>query len=160
MAAAPLPRGYRSVTEYRFREDQADAIVRAAAYHRKDYCHSVIWFSPREHVGIRTSIATPFPRTPNTGLGSLNRLPLELLHDILLRLDIQSFLTFGKQISVRDRRRILSINTRWWFRTDSSFSAPCYEHDLPPTFLCSTFTMRCVSRLALSAANLPGLYPS
>ncbi|KAK4237664.1 cyclin f-box [Achaetomium macrosporum] len=53
--AALLPRGYRSVTEYHFREDQSDAIVRTAAYHRKDYCHSVIWFSPREHVGILVS---------------------------------------------------------------------------------------------------------
>lgn len=40
--AALLPCGYRSVTEYRFREDQTDAIVRVAAYHHKDYCHSVI----------------------------------------------------------------------------------------------------------------------
>ncbi|WDK19276.1 hypothetical protein CGRA01v4_10563 [Colletotrichum graminicola] len=39
--AAPLPHGYRSITEYHPREDQGDAIVRVAAYHRKDYGRSV-----------------------------------------------------------------------------------------------------------------------
>lgn len=107
--AALLPRGYRSVTEYRFREDQTDAIVRAAAYHRKDFCHSVIWFSPCEHVGIRTSIATPFRRTPNTGVGSLNRLPLELLHDVLLRLDIHSLFNF-RQVNLSSRQTVDSLN--------------------------------------------------
>ncbi|RKK16182.1 hypothetical protein BFJ63_vAg13029 [Fusarium oxysporum f. sp. narcissi] len=33
-----MPRGHRSATEYRSGEEQADAIVRTAAYHRKDYC--------------------------------------------------------------------------------------------------------------------------
>ncbi|PYH88324.1 hypothetical protein BO71DRAFT_454136 [Aspergillus ellipticus CBS 707.79] len=58
-----MPRGYRSATEYCFDEEQADAIVRATAYHRKDYCPSVIWYSPQEHIHIRPSIATPFQRT-------------------------------------------------------------------------------------------------
>lgn len=88
--AALMPPGYRSVTEYHFREEQTDAVVQAAAYHRRDYCLSVICFSPREHVGIRQSIATPFQRTSNTGLGTLNRLPLELLHDVLVCLDMYS----------------------------------------------------------------------
>lgn len=100
-----MPGGYRSVTEYRFREEQTDAIVRATAYHRKDYCRSVIWFSPREHVGIRLSIATPFGRTTNTGLGSLDRLPLELLHDVLLRLDMHSLFNF-RQINLRSRQTV------------------------------------------------------
>ncbi|KAI0838872.1 hypothetical protein F5Y06DRAFT_34142 [Hypoxylon sp. FL0890] len=105
---APMPRGYRSVTEYRFREEQADAIVRATAYHRKDFGRSVIWFSPREHVGIRLSIATPFQRTSNTGLGSLDRLPLELLHDVLLRLDMHSLFNF-RQTNLRSRQMVDSL---------------------------------------------------
>lgn len=32
--ATVLPRGYRSATEYRFDEEQAEAIVQATAYHR------------------------------------------------------------------------------------------------------------------------------
>ncbi|KAJ5588789.1 hypothetical protein N7537_011467 [Penicillium hordei] len=64
-----LPRGYRSATEHCFDEEQAEAIVRTTAYHRRDYCLSVIWFSLREHVDIRPSIATPFQRTSNVGSG-------------------------------------------------------------------------------------------
>lgn len=92
--AAVLPRGYRSVAEYYFREDQTDAIARVTAYHRKHYYRSVIWFLPREHVAVRPSIATPFPRTPGSGLGSLSRLPLELLQEVLLHLDIRSLFNF------------------------------------------------------------------
>lgn len=107
--ATLMPRGYRSATEYRFGEEQTDAIVRTAAYHRKDYCLSVIWYSPREHVDIRLSIATPFRRTSNAGLGSLDRLPLELLHDTLFRLDMHSLFKF-RQINLRSRQMVDSLN--------------------------------------------------
>ncbi|KFY10383.1 hypothetical protein V491_07677 [Pseudogymnoascus sp. VKM F-3775] len=36
--------GYLSATEYHFQEEQADAIIRTASYHRKDYNLAVIWF--------------------------------------------------------------------------------------------------------------------
>ncbi|KAH6624147.1 hypothetical protein B0J18DRAFT_427420 [Chaetomium sp. MPI-SDFR-AT-0129] len=107
----PLSRGYRSAAEYRFRPDQADAIVRATAYHRRDFGLSVIWFSPREHAGIRPSIATPFPRTldTNTGLGTLGLLPLELLHDVVLRLDIRSLFHF-RQANLSSRQIVDSLH--------------------------------------------------
>ncbi|KAI0506803.1 hypothetical protein F5B22DRAFT_437936 [Xylaria bambusicola] len=106
--ATLIPRGYRSATEYRFDEEQTDAIVRTAAYHRKDYCLSVIWFSPREHVDIRPSLATPFRRTSNVGLGSLDRLPLELLYDTLFRLDMHSLFKF-RQTNLRSRQTVDSL---------------------------------------------------
>ncbi|KLU91830.1 hypothetical protein MAPG_10779 [Magnaporthiopsis poae ATCC 64411] len=108
--STPLPRGYHSATEYSFREDQADAIVRTTTYHYREFCRSVIWFSPREHVGIRPSIATPFPRAPCTGLGStLGRLPLELLHDVLLRLDVRSLFNF-RQANLSSRQTADSLH--------------------------------------------------
>lgn len=107
-AVQVVPRGYYSATEYRFREDEADGIVRAAAYHRKDFCLSVIWFPPREHAGVRSSLETPFPRTSDAGLGSLDRLPLELLHDILLRLDMHSLLKF-RQTNTMSRQAVDSL---------------------------------------------------
>jgi hypothetical protein len=106
--AAIIPSGYRSSTEYSIGEETTDAIVRTAAYHRKDYCLSVIWFSPREHVNIRRSIATPFQRTPNVGLGSLDSLPLELLHETLLRLDLHSLFQF-RQTNLRGRQMVDSL---------------------------------------------------
>ncbi|EHK15319.1 uncharacterized protein TRIVIDRAFT_38294 [Trichoderma virens Gv29-8] len=106
---ALLPHGYRSATEYRFCEEQGDAIAQAAAYHRKDYSLSVIWFPRREHVGVRQSIATPFRRTCNAGVGYLDRLPLELLQDALLRLDMHSLFTF-RQTNLRSRQIVDSLN--------------------------------------------------
>ncbi|KAG6131913.1 hypothetical protein E4U38_003653 [Claviceps purpurea] len=78
--AAVMPRGYRSVNEYRFHEEHAEAIIRTTSYHYRDFFRSVIWFPPRKHVDIRLSMAAPFQRTSSRGLGSLDRLPLELLH--------------------------------------------------------------------------------
>jgi hypothetical protein len=105
---APVPPGYRSLTDYPFHKEQADAIVRTTAYHRRDHCLSVIWFSPREHVDIRPSISTPFRQAPTTGLGSLNRLPLELLHDVLLRLDMHSLFKF-RQTNLGSRQTVDSL---------------------------------------------------
>ncbi|RWQ91373.1 hypothetical protein C8Q69DRAFT_409708 [Paecilomyces variotii] len=106
--ATPTPGGYRSATEYCFSEEQADAIVRTTAYYRKDYCLSVIWFPPREHVDIRLSVATPFRLTSNVGLGSLGRLPLELLHDTLFHLDMHSIFKF-RQVNIRSRQIVDSL---------------------------------------------------
>ncbi|PSN72924.1 hypothetical protein BS50DRAFT_173354 [Corynespora cassiicola Philippines] len=103
-----MSRGYRSATEYRFGEEQTDAIVRTATYHRKDYPLSVIWFSPREHVDIRPTIATPFQRTSTAGLGYLDRLPLELLHDTLFRLDMYSLFKF-RQTNLGSRQTVDSL---------------------------------------------------
>lgn len=110
MMDGPLSRGYLSATEYSFHEDQADAITRVAAYHRRDYCLSVIWFPPREHDAVRQSIATPFQRTPTAvaELGSLDRLPTELLHDVLLRLDMQTIFKL-RQTSLRAREVVDSL---------------------------------------------------
>jgi hypothetical protein len=104
-----MPGGYRSATEYCFDDEQTDAIVRTTAYHRRDYCLSVIWYSPREHIDIRPSIATPFQRTSNIGVGSLGRLPLELLFDTLYRLDMHSLFKF-RQINLRSRQIVDSLS--------------------------------------------------
>lgn len=89
-----MPRGYRSATEYRFDEEHTDAIVRVAAYHRRDFDLSVIWLPSSEHVCIRPTIATPFRWISNAGLDSLNRLPIELLHDTQSRLQMRSLFRF------------------------------------------------------------------
>ncbi|PKY04922.1 F-box domain protein [Aspergillus campestris IBT 28561] len=106
--ASLMPRGYCSATEFRFDKEQADAIIRTTAYHRKDFCLSVIWYSHREHNEIRPSISTPFQRISKTGLGSLDRLPLELLFDTLYLLDMYSLFRF-RQINLRSRQMVDSL---------------------------------------------------
>lgn len=103
--ATPVPPGYRSATEYCFDEEHADGIIHIAAYHRSDYPLSMIWYSTREHAEIRPSIATPFQRTSDIGLGSLDRLPLELVLNLLYRLDLHSLFKF-RQINLRARERV------------------------------------------------------
>ncbi|KAJ5503966.1 hypothetical protein N7463_006840 [Penicillium fimorum] len=107
--ATPMPRGYHSATEYSFNEEQTDTIVQTASYHRRDHCLSVIWYSPREHIDICQSIATPFQRTSNVGLGSLDRLPVELLHDTLSRLNMRSLFRF-RQINLTSRQMVDSLH--------------------------------------------------
>ncbi|KAI1405320.1 hypothetical protein F4819DRAFT_444796 [Hypoxylon fuscum] len=108
--AETVPRGYRSATEYRFCEEHTDAIVQATAYHRKDYGRSVIWVSPREHINISPWIATPFPRTSDAGLklSLFDRLPLELLIDVLMHLDMYSLMKL-RQTCLRLREVVDSL---------------------------------------------------
>lgn len=103
--ASLVPRGYRSATKYRFGDEQTDAIIRNTTGYRKHICPSVIWFSPLDHVDVRLSTEAPFQRTSNVGLGSLDRLPLELLHNTLFHLDMHSLLKF-RQTNLRSRQTV------------------------------------------------------
>lgn len=105
--APSIPLPYRSATEFRFDKEQSDAIIRTTAYHWRDSSLSVIWFSPREHVDICSSIATPFQRTSNAGLGSLERLPLELLLELVCHLDMLSLFKF-RHTNARARQLVNS----------------------------------------------------
>ncbi|KAI1129274.1 hypothetical protein F5Y10DRAFT_238596 [Nemania abortiva] len=98
-------RTWPSATEYCFREEQGDAIIQTTTYRSNHLARSVIWFSPYEHTAIHPSITAPFPRVSNTAIGSLGRLPLELLHDVLLCLDIYSLFKF-RQVSLRSRQLV------------------------------------------------------
>ncbi|UZP40633.1 hypothetical protein NXS19_008449 [Fusarium pseudograminearum] len=103
-----IPHGYYSATEYQVKEQQADAIIKTAAYHREVFARSVIWFPPRQHAAVLPSLSTPFQRTSNAGLGPLDQLPAELLHDIIYRLDVRSLLKF-RQTNLRSRQTVDSI---------------------------------------------------
>ncbi|KAJ3524817.1 hypothetical protein NM208_g11905 [Fusarium decemcellulare] len=107
--ADPAPPGYRSDVEYCFHEEQADAIVRTTAYSRDDYRRAVISFSHSEHEAIRPSIATP-SRQPSVEVkpSTLERLPLELSHNIISLLDMRSVFAF-RQASVRCRVTVDSL---------------------------------------------------
>ncbi|RFN49470.1 cyclin f-box [Fusarium flagelliforme] len=106
--AAVIRYPYHPATKYRFHEEETDAIVRTVSCHRKDFDLAEIWFSPRKHDDIRSSIATPFPRSPDVGLSSLDRLPLELLRDVLSRLDMHSLFQI-RQTSLRSREAVDSL---------------------------------------------------
>ncbi|KAK3689593.1 cyclin-like F-box [Podospora appendiculata] len=77
-----------------FEPHQGDAVIRVAAYHRRDFELAVIRSRPSEHDPVRASVADPFPSAPVSYLGTLERLPVELLSSICFFLDVRSCFKF------------------------------------------------------------------
>jgi len=93
----------RSGTEFVLEEENKDSIVRIATYHRRDYDRSVICLDPGDNVFVPASLLDVFPRQPIAHLGTLNQLPLEILHEICRYLDFNSLFQF-QQINRRSRQ--------------------------------------------------------
>ncbi|KAK4955309.1 hypothetical protein LTR10_007504 [Elasticomyces elasticus] len=87
---------------YPLSSSQAKTRVSVCGYHRRDFDLAVTWFSPHEHTSISGSIATTF-REPTTCLAILDTLPLELVHTIILQMDLRTFFHF-RQINLRARQ--------------------------------------------------------
>ncbi len=104
---APVPR-YYSKTAFAIPLDQVESIIRVTAYHRKDFDRAVIWFPPRTQSNSITSGVSAF-HEPTTSLGELNRLPLELINDIFLQLDMKSIL-YLRQTNTRARHVIDTLH--------------------------------------------------
>jgi len=103
----PIP-GYHSQTAYSFPPEDSDAILRATAYHRKDFDLSVIWFPTRTHNDF-TTLISPTSRSQATTLGEIDRLPLELIHNILLQLDVTTTFCM-RQTNVRARQIVNGLH--------------------------------------------------
>ncbi|KAI0546099.1 hypothetical protein F4679DRAFT_438500 [Xylaria curta] len=110
--ATLIPKKYRSVTEYHLREEEIDGILRHMSFKRHCVALAIIHFPPRKQARAHRLITTSFPRTSYAGLGSLDILPLELLHDVFLRLDMRSLLKV-RQTNLRSRE---TVDTLWHFR--------------------------------------------
>lgn len=93
--------GYHSQKAYEIQPEDASSILRVAAYHRQDFDRAVISFPPNAHPKSITS-TLPDSTAPTT-LGQLEKLPLELLHNICLELDVASLFRF-RQTNTRARQ--------------------------------------------------------
>ncbi|KAM5473565.1 hypothetical protein MauCBS54593_002361 [Microsporum audouinii] len=80
-----------------------DDIIRVSTYHRRDFDLAVIRLNPRGHEAVRGSMAHPFNHAAITTLGRMQILPVEILHEILLLLDMRSFFVF-RQVNLRARQ--------------------------------------------------------
>lgn len=94
--------------EYQFDRSKGKNVARVAAYHRRDYDLAVIRINPRDHENIRHSISQPFDRASSVTLGKLQLLPLEVLHEMLLLLDIHTLLRF-RQLNGRAREAVCTL---------------------------------------------------
>lgn len=84
-----------SVTDFSFRDDEADAIIKTIGWGSRWFDDMVVRFPPpEEHADVVSSLSQPFNRKSTERLGSLDCLPLELLQDVILRPDIQSVFRF------------------------------------------------------------------
>ncbi|KAJ5735588.1 uncharacterized protein N7483_000713 [Penicillium malachiteum] len=104
-AAALRSREYFSTSPYYFHDKHAESIIRTSSWYYKDPVLAVIYYPPREYAAVSLSLANPFQRPSSNGLGSLDRLPLELLFKIFYSLDMRSLLKF-RQANLISREMI------------------------------------------------------
>ncbi len=71
-------------------DHDSDKILHVASYHRRDFDYAVIAANPAQHDPVRLSLFRMAGTLGRSGLGRLQRLPLELLWSICLSLDVQS----------------------------------------------------------------------
>jgi hypothetical protein len=98
----------RSEREYSLDEQDENAIIDIVSYHRRDHDMFIIRFNPADHQPVRESLLHPFLQLPNVGLGDLDLLPIELLHEICLTLDVQSLFHF-RQLNRRSRQIVSAL---------------------------------------------------
>lgn len=84
----------------------SDAILRVTSYHRRDLDCAVVIAKPGQHDQVRLSLFKILGASGGLGLGRLQRLPLELLSSIGLRLDVHSALAFSQ--ANRSTREIIA----------------------------------------------------
>lgn len=111
-----------------------DAIIRVAAYHRRDLDPTAINCNPAE---LEPSLVNSFTRNPVFKLGSLRALPVELLTAILLQLDLDSVLRFSHANNYA-KSPIAGI---WEYRK---------VRELAPQYLYAAFRTGVSSRLGVS----------
>ncbi|KAH6893267.1 F-box domain-containing protein [Thelonectria olida] len=85
-----------------------EAILRAVSYHCEDFGRSVIQIDSHHCDQVRSSIFKPFGDGPDAGLGSLDLLPVEILSNICLMLDVSAGFNFS-QVNKRSRAIVASI---------------------------------------------------
>ena len=87
---------------YTFPPEQGGVIIRATAYHRNDFDLAAISFPHFAHTSVATWLLCEY-REPTATLGAVDRLPVELINEIRLELDILSLFRF-RHVNARARR--------------------------------------------------------
>lgn len=141
-------------SEIRTHQDvQRADIIHIASYHMRDFDLAVARTNPGENTQIRHSLLQSYIDTSST-LGNLESLPLEILHEICLLLDIRSLFNFrhvnhrAQQIVRATRgfenivthatgalRVILKTTIASWFTLPDLFKTFCTRD----CYLCSSF---------------------
>lgn len=101
---SPIPPAER----LEYGKEHENDIIRVASYHRRGFDLAVNRINPREHEKVRSFIAYPFKRAAQVSLERLDLLPIELLHEIFLLLNIESLFLF-RQVNLRARQIVSTV---------------------------------------------------
>ncbi|PTB63861.1 hypothetical protein BBK36DRAFT_1125562 [Trichoderma citrinoviride] len=85
-----------------------DAIIRTAGSRRRDYALSVVHVSPSDHSRVQSSLLASSIIVAQTGLGVLDRLPVELLLQALRHMDMQALFNL-RRVNLRARQMVDSL---------------------------------------------------
>ncbi|KAL2022239.1 hypothetical protein VTK56DRAFT_5849 [Thermocarpiscus australiensis] len=129
--------------------DNQDDIVRVCTYHRKDYDLATVVVGPQTSSFIASSLQCPFPSVPIASMGSLSRLPPEIIYEVLRYMDIASILT-SRQVN-RHSRQVISTLPEYRVTTRYAVDALVA---LCKTKIASHFTLGDV-QTALGVKNCP-----
>ncbi|KAH7165899.1 F-box domain-containing protein [Dactylonectria macrodidyma] len=88
--------------------DLSESILSAASYHCEDFGRSVIQIEDRHFDMVRYSVFKHVSECPDSGLGALDVLPVEILSSICLMLDVDAGFRFS-QVSRRARAIVASV---------------------------------------------------
>ncbi|KAK4044866.1 hypothetical protein C8A01DRAFT_42475 [Parachaetomium inaequale] len=116
-----VPAQARSSQAYQINETDKYAIIRVTTFHRRDYSLALVSFGPRSSSSMRSSLRAPFPSIPIGGIGGLDRLPREIICEVLRYLDRASTLSF-RQAS-RQARQIVSTLPEYRVATQHAMDA-------------------------------------
>lgn len=95
----------------------ADKVLQVCSYHRRDFDLVVVRSRPYDMQQIEASLQNAFDRSPTAELGTLGRLPPELISMILRDLDVRSFFYLRQ---VNQQARVLSTGL-WEYRLVSTY---------------------------------------
>ncbi|POR37230.1 Uncharacterized protein TPAR_02565 [Tolypocladium paradoxum] len=98
--------------EAEYEPHQEREVLRVAARPNTEFWDAVLHSKRHEHDPIRASVSEAFASAPVSSLGSLERLPNELVSDICAYLDISSCFRF-RQVNRRARQ---VVSARWEYR--------------------------------------------
>lgn len=94
--------------ESQIRDERSSTIVQILGPNHKISDLRLIWFDARNNMEIGQLISKPFTGAPAADLGSLDQLPLELLHQMCLELGLRSIFKF-RQVNRRSRQVVDSL---------------------------------------------------
>ncbi|OJJ32238.1 hypothetical protein ASPWEDRAFT_61976 [Aspergillus wentii DTO 134E9] len=115
---------------YQFDRAHGNEIIHMASYHRRDFDLAVINVDTHDDEQIRDSILEPV-RAPSATLGSLECLPLEVVHKICHLLDLNSLFKL-RQVNIRAHQ---IISTMRGYRATGLFKLLCIRD----CHLCGSF---------------------